>query len=231
MADSIQIVMIPALLCDDAMYAEVIAGLGDEIAAQVVVVPRPTMAQSVAEILARAPQRFVLAGTSYGASLALEVALAAPSRVQALWLMGCDPGATDPEEGAGLVSMIETRTEAAIAQFAGVVVHADAHAAAETFRQMARRIGGEAGGAQMRALAAQPAMWNRLDELTLPVLVLAGEDDALVPLATAEKLARALTHARFHALPRCGHLATLEQPAAVVEIARTWLHEDLHAHG
>ena len=90
------VVFIPALLCDEAMYEGVIAEIGDAIEAQVMMSPKLRLEDSVADILARAPVRFALVGTSYGGSLALEVALAAPQRVTELWLMGCNPAAPQP---------------------------------------------------------------------------------------------------------------------------------------
>lgn len=222
------LVLIPALLCDDAMYRDVIAELGDRVVPQVLMSPRPTLAASVQDILGRAPPRFLLAGTSYGASLAIEVALAAPDRIEGLWLMGCDPGAPDREQGLGFASMIENSTDAAVAHLAGAVVAPQHAAAAETFKAMAGRVGGKAGGAGVRAMAAREAVWDRLDALTMPALVMWGADDALVPVETGRKLADALPHAHFHALPACGHLPTLEKPAEAAEIAGAWLDEHFH---
>ena len=225
------LVLIPALLCDDALYRDVIAGLGDRAAPEVVMSPRPTLAESVADILGRAPPKFVLGGTSYGASLAIEVALAAPERVQGLWLMGCDPGAPDREQSLGIAGMIEDSTDAAVAHLATLVVRPQHTVAAETFKAMAGRVGGQAGGAEMRALATREAAWDRLDELTMPTLVLWGAEDALVPMAVGRKLADTLPHAHFHALAECGHLPTLEKPAEAAEIASAWLDEDMgHTH-
>ena len=227
MPPPIPLVLIPALLCDDALYCDVIAGLGDRVAPQVVMSPRPTFAESVADILGRAPQNFVLGGTSYGASLAIEVALAAPERVQGLWLMGCDPGAPDREQSLGIAGMIEGQTDAATAHLATLVVRPEHTEAAETFKAMAGRVGGRAGGAEMRALATCEAVWDRLGELTMPVLVLWGAEDALVPVEVGRKLADTLPHAHFHALAECGHLPTLEKPEEVAELVGAWLDEDM----
>ena len=221
------LVLIPALLCDDALYRDVIAGLSSSVAPEVVMSPRPTLAASVSDILERLPPEFVLAGTSYGASLAIEVALAAPGRVRGLWLMGCDPGAPDLEQSQGIASMIEDQTEAASAHLSTLVVLPQHTAAAEAFKAMAARVGGEAGGAEMRALAGREAAWHRLDTLTMPTLVVWGANDALVPVATGRKLADALPHAHFHALAECGHLPTLERPAEVAELVNRWLSEEI----
>ncbi len=54
---------------------------------------------------------------------------------------------------------------------------------------------------------------QRLGALALPVRILAGENDGLVPLAAARELTAALPHATLTVLPRCGHQIMLERPA------------------
>lgn len=233
MADKIPMVLIPAALCDEALYAEVLAGLDDRVAAQVMTSPRPTLAESAADILARAPERFVLCGTSYGARLAIEVALAAPGRIRGLWLMGANPGAPDREQALGMAGMVEDRTEDAIAMLAGLVVSPQHTAAKSTFEAMARRVGGRDGGAQMRAVASGEDVWERLGALHVPALVVWGRDDALVPVETGRRLSDALPHAHYFALDGCGHLPTIEKPYEVTDIVGEWLGYDVdeaHAH-
>ena len=184
--------------------------------------PKPRLEDSVADILARAPARFVLVGTSYGGNLAMEVALAAPGRVTALCLMGCNPAAPQPG-GPDLAAGLEATPDAVIDRLAGLVVHREAVAAAAAFKSMAQRVGGAAAAAQARALGVRREATTRLVSLTMPALVLWGEEDALVPVAVGRALAAALPHARFEVLKGCGHLPTLEQPAACAARFRTLL--------
>lgn len=209
---STPVVFIPALLCDEQLYRDVIAALGSAIEPHVLLSPRPRLEDSVADILSRAPARFALVGTSYGGNLAMEVALAAPERVTALWLMGCNPAA--PQAGGpDLATGLEATPDAVFNMLAGLVVHQDATAHAATFKAMAQRVGGPAGAAQARALAVRPEATSRLGALTMPTLVLWGEQDALVPVAVGQTLAAALPRARFEVLAGCGHLPTLERAA------------------
>jgi pimeloyl-ACP methyl ester carboxylesterase len=218
------VVFIPALLCDEALYKDVIADLGDTIEPHVMLSPKPSMADSVADILSRAPENFALVGTSYGGVLAMEVAIAAPERVTALWLMGCDPAA--PRAGGpDLPGGLEAAPESVFGMLAGLVVHKEAKAAAATFLEMAHRVGGAAGAAQARAVGSRGEAASRLGALTMPTLVLWGEDDALVPVATGRGLAQALPHAHFHALKDCGHLPTLEKPAESAALFKALLDE------
>ncbi len=230
MAQAVPTVFIPALLCDEALYREVIAELGDKIEAHVLMSPKPRMEDSVADILARAPAKFALVGTSYGGNLAMAVAVAAPERVSALWLMSCDPAAQAPG-GPDLAGGLEATPDAVIDMLAGLVVHQAATEAATTFRAMAQRVGGSAGTAQARALGRRTDLTAHLGTLPVPALVLWGREDALVPNTVGRALADELPHAHFHMLDACGHLPTLEKPAEAAALFAEFLHDELdHAH-
>ena len=224
MSIPIPTVFIPALLCDERLYSDVIADLGDQIEAQVMLSPKPVLADSVADILARAPAKFALVGTSYGGRIALEIALAAPERVTALWLMGCDFGAPQPG-GPDLAGGLEATPDAVFGMLAGLVVSKQATGAAVTFMDMAHAVGGAAGAAQAKALAGRADLGTRLSELKMPVLVLWGEEDAIVPASAGRKLADALPNARFHQLANCGHLPTLEKPVESAALFSSFLRD------
>ncbi len=224
------VVLIPALLSDDAMYREVIEQLGEAVEAQVMALSEPTMQANVEAVLAKAPPTFVLAGTSYGGSIALEVALAAPERVSALWLMGCNPAAPDASVQE-LVAALEAMPDAVIDMLVGLAVPKESTEAAETFKAMANRVGGNVGAAQARALGSRPEVTSRLGMLRMPVLVIWGEADQIVPAAVGRALANALLHAHFQVLPACGHLPTLEKPADCAELFVEFLENEAgHAH-
>jgi pimeloyl-ACP methyl ester carboxylesterase len=219
------VVFIPALLSDDAMYRELIQQLGETIEAQVMVLSEPTMQANVETVLAKAPPTFVLAGTSYGGSIALEVALAAPERVSALWLMGCNPAAPDANVQE-LVGGLETMPDAVIDMLAGLVGPTKDSGTAKAFKAMAARVGGKVGAAQARALGSRAEATSRLGTLRMPVLVIWGEADQIVPASVGQALANALPNAHFHVLPDCGHLPTLEEPAECAELFVEFLEDE-----
>jgi len=65
---------------------------------------------------------------------------------------------------------------------------------------------------------------ERLTELRLPVLVITGDDDRIVPTAESIQLAEALPNARLAVIPNCGHVPQEECPqefmAAVLEFVQ-----------
>ena len=68
----------------------------------------------------------------------------------------------------------------------------------------------------------QASLWQRLGELTMPVLVLAGELDAKFT-DIARRMAEQIPSATFESIPGAGHAAHGEQPEATAEIVAAWL--------
>ena len=57
-----------------------------------------------------------------------------------------------------------------------------------------------------------------LGSLRQPTLVLAGDDDPIVPLVNGRILARCIPNARLHVVRGGGHLFLLEQPARIAAV-------------
>lgn len=68
-------------------------------------------------------------------------------------------------------------------------------------------------GAQL-AMAARTDTTHVLSSLSIPTVVVTGEEDALIPPDVAEEMARRIPGARFEVLPGVGHLPPLEAPEA-----------------
>jgi poly(3-hydroxyoctanoate) depolymerase len=65
-----------------------------------------------------------------------------------------------------------------------------------------------------------------LRTLPQPTLVLAGDDDPIVPLVNARILARLIPDAQLHVLRRGGHLFLLERPAEAAGLVAAFLAEE-----
>jgi pimeloyl-ACP methyl ester carboxylesterase len=65
-------------------------------------------------------------------------------------------------------------------------------------------------------------LFPSMRRLAVPALVLRGEKD-LVPVEVAAHVADAITTAQLVTLPRCGHFAYLEAPAAVAQQIRKFI--------
>jgi pimeloyl-ACP methyl ester carboxylesterase len=60
-----------------------------------------------------------------------------------------------------------------------------------------------------------PKLRGRLHRVFIPVLILAGEHDGIVPPAYGRALADSFPRAVFHLVPEAGHFPHIEQPGAV----------------
>jgi poly(3-hydroxyalkanoate) depolymerase len=65
-----------------------------------------------------------------------------------------------------------------------------------------------------------------LHRLRQPTLVIAGDDDRVVPVANARFLAHRIPDARLHVVPGGGHAFLLDEPESVVEEIQAFLDDD-----
>ena len=91
-------------------------------------------------------------------------------------------------------------------------------------------------GAKHEALACPPAVSladfqacnafdvrERLDEITVPTLILVGSEDQLTPLKWSKYLNEHISTSRLEIIPRAGHFVQQEQPKAVNQAISTFL--------
>ena len=156
-------------------------------------------------------------GVSMGGYLAFELWRRAPDRIAALVLADTRAGAETPESRAGRDETIAlVRERGADGLWERVRERLFAPGAAADAVERARRIALEQPPAAL--VAAVEAIRDREDSretlatITVPVLVVVGEEDALTPPAEAEAIARAVPHARLVRIPGSGHLSPLERP-------------------
>ena len=67
---------------------------------------------------------------------------------------------------------------------------------------------------------ADPGLLDRLPSVTVPVLVIWGEADRIIPVKHGRAYAKAIPNARFLLLPEAGHLPQLEAPDRL--LAAVW---------
>jgi pimeloyl-ACP methyl ester carboxylesterase len=228
MAGKPTLVMVPALGCDAELYAEVAAGLADIIVPQTIVCDGETIGACIEQLLAAAPSRFIVLGTSFGGRVALETALAAPRRVKGLWVIGAGPGrVADPAAGRERSRRIRGgEYEAVIAEMAEQAVYdlgPNGAAARDRALRMLRRIDPERMARQSDAMAARGDLTGRLGEIACPALMLWGNKDRFSSPREGLALAAALPNARYVEIRDCGHFPTLEAAAETLDAARHWL--------
>jgi 2-succinyl-6-hydroxy-2,4-cyclohexadiene-1-carboxylate synthase len=180
------------------------------------------------DVLAAAPGRFTLVGYSMGGRIALHVALAAGDRVERLVLIGASPGIADDAARAArrradeeLADEVEHSSIEAFARrwaqtpvLAGlppaVLEAAHADRLRSTPAGLARALRGLGTG-------ALPSLWDRLGELSMPVVLAVGERDEKFRAIAAE-MSRGISGAQVVVVPGAGHAVHLEAPDAIAAL-------------
>jgi 2-succinyl-6-hydroxy-2,4-cyclohexadiene-1-carboxylate synthase len=176
--------------------------------------------------------RATYVGYSMGGRFLLHLALARPEVVAGLVLIGATGGIDDDEARAARVQAdeamarrlerdgLDTFVAAWLAQplFAGLDEPMQ-------FRQerSANTVAGLAASLRLAGTGRQVPLWDRLDRLTMPVLLTAGALDHKFA-AEANRLAATIgANAEVALVPDAGHAAHLERPGAFLAVLRPWL--------
>ena len=219
-------IQIPALGCDAGLYASFDEAL--DVSAQTIIATSNRMAGCVEQVLAQIPDEFILLGTSFGGRVAMETALAAPTRVKALIVIGAGPGPVLDRTG-GLKRSARVRSgefENVLQEMGDLISHLPGPRGPQTmqaFHNMSRQMGAESFALQSDALAYRTDLWPRMAEIKCPVLCLWGEYDQFSGPEVGQEIASAVSYGKCVVLKDCGHLPTLEYPEDSARIVNEWL--------
>lgn len=166
--------------------------------------------------------RAIVCGLSMGGYIALALLARHPSRVNGLILADTRASADSAEQRATrerLIAFVQAQGVAALAdQQLEKMVGATTRAARPELCDMLR---GMMAAAPARSVTgAQRAMLMRRDwtaalaSITVPTLVVAGAEDAIMPVAEQRAMAAAIPGALWVEVPGAGHVAPFERPAA-----------------
>ena len=170
-------------------------------------------------------------GYSLGGRVCLHLALMYPHLVQRLALIGAHPGIDDDDLRAArrdsddaLAARIHElgvpvflREWSALPLFGGFTLPE-----AEFADRCRNTADGLASSLHLAGTGTQTSLWPRLRELAMPLLALAGAEDAKFA-AVAEQLAAAALDGEWQLIPAAAHAAHLQQPAVVYDVLSRWL--------
>lgn len=164
----------------------------------------------------------VVVGCSMGGYVAFQLMKSAPRYVTALGLVSTRAGA-DSEEGRQnrrkmMAQVDEEGVSALAAQMAPKLLGLATQKQRPDFIDYIRGLilpNPPAGvNAALRAMMEREDWTPLLSHIEVPTLIVHGAEDALIPIAEAESMHRAIPRSEYQPMPGSGHLPNLEQPDA-----------------
>jgi pimeloyl-ACP methyl ester carboxylesterase len=183
-------------------------------------------------------QQAILVGNSAGGTLAMQFALKYPERVQALILVdpavdggGVPPwvrllGATPQMRHLGplLVRSIQ-RNGLDIVRRAWYDPSRITQVTWDGYTKPLKADNWDRALWNFTMSSREPGLLDRLTEFNLPIMVITGEDDRIVPTAGSIDLAGNIPGAKLAVIPQAGHVPHEEQPAAFMQAVESFLQD------
>lgn len=225
------VLILPGLLEDADAFHATMVGLRDVADVRVADMTRAdSIAGLASSALEQAPAGPLhLAGHSMGGYVALEVMRQAPGRVAKLALLNTHARPDSPESTQNRRRLLDLATR----DFQGVIAallpklmteaHTKDPALAGIISSMALAVGKEGFARQQHAIIHRIDSRPHLAAIGVPTLVIAGDEDQLMPVEWLRELADGIPGARLAVLPACGHMASMEQPREVIRLLREWV--------
>ena len=181
-----------------------------------------TAADDVAALLdSLAIDRVVLGGLSMGGYVAMAFLRRHGDRVEALMLADTKASADPPQARANRERIAKAVTDdesstvlvdEVLPTLLGATTVAERPLVTGRVKALVQAAPGAAVAWAQRAMADRPDSFETLSAVSVPTLVVVGEEDTLSPPDDARAMAETVTGARLEILPRAGHLSALERP-------------------
>ena len=94
-------------------------------------------------------------------------------------------------------------------------------------REMIERNSRDAIAGALEAMMSRPDSRSLLNEISVPTLVVVGEEDSLTPVSDSESIHEAIDRSHLVVLPGAGHLSNLEVPDDFSEVLENFLTSNL----
>jgi 3-oxoadipate enol-lactonase len=175
--------------------------------------------------------RVVVAGLSLGGYIAFEMLRRDPDRIAGLILCDTRAGADSPESAKGrdeTTQIARTGGSAAIAErmipvLLGRTTLQTQPQLVQQVRETITKTPVQGIVGALQAMKARPDSTDLLKGITVPTLVVIGQEDALITSAEAKAMAAAIPLAAMTTIAQAGHMAPLEAPTAVSRVFAEFL--------
>ena len=166
----------------------------------------------------------VIGGTSMGGYVAMAFCRLFPERVAGVALIDTKATADTEAAAAGRRAMADrlesenssaALVEAVLPKLLGATSFERRTDVVELVSEWVKQCDPRAAAWAQRAMAARPDSMDTLRSLSVPALVVVGEEDVLTSPSDATAMASELVDCRLVVIPDAGHLTPVEEPDAV----------------
>ncbi len=188
-----------------------------------------TLALLLTELKITSP--IAICGLSMGGYIALEFWHQHPQRLNALILTNTkasadSPDARDNREQAAQKVLANGTTDLARSMPEKLLSEKSLAQSPELkvrISEMIEHQSPESIAAASRGMAQRHDFTDRLDNISIPTLVIAGEDDKLIPLDESKRMDHMIPNASMKLISAAGHLSPLEQPTVFTQTVSQFL--------
>jgi 3-oxoadipate enol-lactonase len=183
--------------------------------------PGPFTVADLADALAVAvgEPAFLYAGVSLGGAVGLELALRHPERVRAAAIIAAGAQLGDPESWHRRAAQVRAQSTSSLIIASAQRWFADGSVARhpELTGRLLHALQGADDESYARCCEALAAydVRDRLGDITMPILAVWGQHDAVAPQGKADEIARGVSHGEAAMIPDTAHLPPAEQPEAI----------------
>ena len=208
-------------------------GVGDSEAGPVTMEEIANLAVAILDSLDI--DKAVVGGVSMGGYAAFALERRYPDRLLGILLANTKPAGDTEKAKTGrreLATVAREQGAAAISdrmlpKLLGETTHRERPAVVERVRAIIESTAPETIARLLDALARRADSTDRLAGISVPTLIIAGEEDSLAPARETAEWAQPIPASRFVALPAAGHLPNLETPEAFNAQVKQFLVSDL----
>ncbi|WP_347116045.1 alpha/beta hydrolase [Leclercia sp. S52] len=230
---ALPLVLLSGTLCNARLWQPILARLNLSAAICSRLTGDTSAAQASQRLLEQLPPRFLLAGFSLGAIVALQMVADAPGRIAGLALLSVNPLADRPENAAMRREAVSAARQQGLTHWLSASLwpkyvapsRVDDQALLALICRMAEESGLDTLATQTEIAITRRDNRGALASLACPIIVINGAQDPLCTPHHHQLVAESAPQARCVTLATAGHFTLLEAPDEVATPLRHWIQE------
>lgn len=226
------LILIPGVLSTELLWKEQIKALSSDATVSVTKAhfAHDDIRDIAADILESAPDRFAVAGISFGGHICFEIIRQSPTRIAKLALLNTSArGVTSHEkrQRTDIIKLINRgRYVGLTKKLAETYICNNAPRKRELVNEileMSEEVKCDSFIRQQKALLSRPDSRRLLKRIECHALIVGGREDIQTPLELQMEIRSEIPNSNFLALENCGHLSPMEKPQEVNRALKKWL--------